>query len=222
MSLSLSQLAAASRALLGRHLSPPPIDRLIRPPPELLARLRNLHQLAGTLAATAPDILAHPEVARALEDALVRAMVACLGTGPEADHDHSPRKRMSVMRGFEEALERHPDEPVYLTEICHEIGVSGRTLRLHCQEHLGMSPHRYLWLRRMHLVRHALARPDATHVTAVAIDHGFGELGRFSVEYRRLFGETPSATLHRSKMIRAGGASICNSPGLGPKIPLLP
>jgi hypothetical protein len=34
-------------------------------------------------------------------------------------------------------------------------------------------------------------------VTSVATDHGFSELGRFSVQYRTLFGESPSASLQR-------------------------
>ena len=58
---------------------------------------------------------------------------------------------------------------------------------------------RYLALRRMHLVRRALlhAIPSTTTVTRIATDHGFWELGRFSVNYRAMFGETPSATLQR-------------------------
>jgi AraC-like DNA-binding protein len=51
----------------------------------------------------------------------------------------------------------------------------------------------------MHLARRALLRADASAatVTMVATDHGFWELGRFSVEYRGLFGESPSASLRR-------------------------
>ena len=65
---------------------------------------------------------------------------------------------------------------------------------------MGMSPHRYLWLRRMHLVRTALLRADrrSATVTSIALDYGFGELGRFAVMYRQLFGESPSATLARA------------------------
>jgi AraC-like DNA-binding protein len=64
---------------------------------------------------------------------------------------------------------------------------------------------RYLWLRRMHLAHRALldADPQTATVTAIATEHGFWELGRFSVEHRRLFGETPSACLQR----RRNGAS---------------
>ena len=62
-----------------------------------------------------------------------------------------------------------------------------------------MGPIRYLTLRRMHLVRQALSRavPSAATVTQIATDHGFWELGRFSVAYRTLFGENPVLTLNR-------------------------
>ncbi len=49
-------------------------------------------------------------------------------------------------------------------------------------------------LRRMHLVRRALLRtdPSKANVTRTVTDHGFWELGRLSVAYRTLFGESPS------------------------------
>jgi AraC-like DNA-binding protein len=156
-----------------------------------------LHEAAGHLAVAASDILAHPEVAKAIEQELVRAMIACL-TNTEAVERSRPSQQ-AVIRRFEQALEANQDTPLYITDICAAIGVRERTLRNLCSEHLGLSPHRYLWLRRMHQARRALtlADPTARTVTEVANDHGFAELGRFAVAYRQLFGETPSMTLRR-------------------------
>ena len=52
---------------------------------------------------------------------------------------------------------------------------------------------------RMHLARRALrmADPATTTVTEIATSYGFWELGRFSVTYGSLFGESPSAALRR-------------------------
>jgi len=38
----------------------------------------------------------------------------------------------------------------------------------------------------------------------IAAAHGFTHIGRFSVEYRRQFGETPSETLGRNERRSAG------------------
>jgi AraC-like DNA-binding protein len=108
-------------------------------------------------------------------------------------------KSRAVIVRFEEFLEANSDRPLCLAEICAAISVAERTLRSACEKHLGVSPTRFLTLRRMHLVRRALQAADANgaSVTRIAMDHGFWELGRFSGAYRALFGETPSETLRR-------------------------
>ncbi|HEY7580348.1 MAG TPA: helix-turn-helix domain-containing protein [Acetobacteraceae bacterium] len=199
MSLTPDDFAALGRAIAGGDLTVPASNRVIRPPPLLMERLLRLHSAAGQLAATAPEILTHPEVARAIEQELLRAMVGCLieGLGQREKPMHD--RRLPVMQRLERLLEANADSPLYLAEVCAATGVPARTLRQHCLEHLGMGPHQYLWLRRMNLARRSLTMSDgtATTVTAIANDHGFAELGRFAVAYRRLFGEAPSATLRR-------------------------
>jgi AraC-like DNA-binding protein len=199
MSLALEDLAAAGEAIIGRELLPPTFVRSVTPPPAALSRLRKVHDAAGHLAKTAPDILAKPEVERAMEQALVEAMVFCLADSRCDDVRNVQRHRARVMRRLEEALMAKLKEPLYIAELCVQLGVSYWTLRQCCSEYLGMSPKRYLSLRRMNLARQALRNADAekTTVTEIACDYGFWELGRFSVAYRSLFGELPSATLRR-------------------------
>ena len=124
-------------------------------------------------------------------------------------------RREKIVKKFKEFLEKHPGRPFYLPEICSSIGVAERTLRAACEDHLGMGPIRYLTLRRMHLVRLSLLVADAsrTSVTRILIGHGFWELGRFSVAYHAMFGETPSQTLRR----RADQIAI-NLSGAAPRL----
>ena len=78
MSLAPEDLTAAGEAIIGRELAPATFARGLAPPASVLSRLRKLHEAAAHLAKTASDILAKPEVARAMEQALVEAMVLCL------------------------------------------------------------------------------------------------------------------------------------------------
>jgi AraC-like DNA-binding protein len=199
MSLAPEDLHAAGEAILGRGLVSAIFARSLAPPARALLRLRKLHEAASHLAKTAPEILAKPEVARAIEKPLVEAMVFCLADGKSQDVRKGHHLHARVMRRLEEMLTGNPEKPLYMAELCAQVGTSYWTLRDCCLEYLGMSPKRYLWLRRMHLARRALRRANAekTTVTEIASDYGFWELGRFSVAYRALFGESPSTALRR-------------------------
>ena len=208
MSLAPEELAVAARTMAAVDLGTPASNRRIRPPPHLMSRLSRLHHATTRLAATVPDILAQPEVARALEQELVSAMVCCLVADTVAETGRSLGRTPPIIRRLESLLEENEDRALYVAELCAAMNMTERMLRLHSAAHLGMSPYRYLWLRRMNLARRALAAaaPPMT-VTEVATNFGFYELGRFSVTYRQLFGEMPSVTLRREPvpMPSAGG-----------------
>jgi AraC-like DNA-binding protein len=199
ISLPIDEMASLSGAVGGRDQISPKDYLILNPSPSALARLRRLHEAAGHLAEDAPEILANPDAAQGLEQTLVEAIVDCLCHGQRHETTLAQGQHAIVMRRFRRAVEASPEQPLFIPEICKAIGVSERTLRMCCQEHLGMAPKRYLLLRRMHLARRALrqADPNATSVTAIGTRYGFWELGRFAVEYQALFGESPSVTLHR-------------------------
>src|ERR1700757_5206357 len=199
ISLPIDALDSAVEAIVGRDFMKRPHQSITRAHHGLMSRLLKLHKAIGQLAHDAPDVLQLPEVLRALENELVHVMVRCLADGADVETTAGGRRHDAIIARFEEFLAANPDRPLYLTEICAAIGVAERTLRASCENHLGMGPIRYLTLRRMHLVRRAVLRsdPSKSTVTRIVTDHGFWELGRFSVSYRALFGESPSETLQR-------------------------
>jgi AraC-like DNA-binding protein len=199
MSLPTEDMVAFGAAIAGRDLTPPRDAQIVTPPAAALARLRRLHEAAGHLADTAPKVIAQPEAARGLEQALVEAMVHCLAAGDAFEERAAQRRHRQIMQRFHRAIEQQPDRPLYVPEICKAIGVAERTLRLCCQEQLGTGPKHCLMTRRMHLARRDLSRADAATmtVTEIASRYGFWQFGHFAGIYRSLFGELPSATLAR-------------------------
>jgi hypothetical protein len=75
MSLAPEDLAAAGETIAGRALTVPFDTQVLRPASKPMARLMLIYDETYRLAKTAPDTLARPEVARALEHELVYAMV---------------------------------------------------------------------------------------------------------------------------------------------------
>jgi AraC-like DNA-binding protein len=199
LSLPVEDAAVVGETLADGDLTRPKQTLIVTPAPSAMARLQQLHSKAAGLAEDAPEIIAHPEAARSLEQALIQAMADCLATREGRKNTLAQGQHAIVMRRFRRVVEENPDQPLFIPEICKAIRVPGRTLRMCCQEHLGMGPKRYLLLRRLHMARRALreATPDAMTVTDVATRYGFWQLGRFAVEYRSLFGELPSDTLSR-------------------------
>ena len=195
-----AQLEHDGRALTGKNVTPPVEGQLLRPSRHDMARLRRLHARVCRLAETNSKMLSHPEVARAVEQDLIHALVTCLTTVGARPDDFAARHHARIMLRFEEILANHLSHPPTISELCERVGVSDRTLRSCCAEFLGMSPIRYVLLRRLRGVRSALraGNPDTVKVAEVAHRFGFVQLGRFAGAYHAIFGETPSTTLQRS------------------------
>jgi AraC-like DNA-binding protein len=107
-------------------------------------------------------------------------------------------------------IEANIEQPITVADLVNVTGVAGRTLFMHFKIFKGVSPMRYLRNARLQQVRHALLQADPqASVTGIAMMLGFTHMGRFSVEYRRRFGESPSQTLkqrhQRCRPIRNGG-----------------
>lgn len=200
LSVPPDQLVACGKALTGLEIISPPAGRVLRPSRIAAERLLRLHSKACHLAETRHEIIAHPEVTRALEQELLYALFNCLTADDVNDNLETRRHCANLMVRLEDELTRNTDRQLTMPEFCVAIGVPERTLRMCCAEFLGMSPTQYLLLRRLNRARSALLRADpaTASVAEIARSCEFSELGRFAVTYRTLFGEVPSATLRRT------------------------
>ncbi|MES0811240.1 AraC family transcriptional regulator [Roseibium sp. SCPC15] len=91
------------------------------------------------------------------------------------------------------------DEDIGLFEICGHAGTTPRNLQLVFKKELGCSPIQYLQSARMKFARHLLLSDAGNHSIAEIADRsGHRHFGRFSVAYKKQFGETPRDTMrHR-------------------------
>jgi AraC-like DNA-binding protein len=170
--------------------------------------LRRLRNLVLQLLAAASEFADEPEsgvLAMAMRESLFAAVdmaFAGVVTTPEFLRANFSTK-FKVFRDAEAAIAEHYDSPIYSGDIARQIGVSVRTLHDAILQFRGMSLHRYLRLRRLWLVRQRLLA-GADSVKAAALAFGFWHLSDFAHNYLLQFGESPSATLARS---RAAGPS---------------
>jgi AraC-like DNA-binding protein len=201
ISLSPEVLASCGEALTGRPIVSPPTSRIIRPSRAGALRFQRLLSQACRLADARKKLIDRPEVARALEQEMLHAIIHCLTSDEADDHAKARHHHAAVMARFEEMLSKRTDERLTMPALSAGIGVPERTLRMCCAEFLGESPTRYVLLQRLNRARAALRRadPSTASVAEVARNHQFLEFGRFAVTYRATFGESPSVTLQRDR-----------------------
>ena len=147
MAIASSQLAKFGAALLGEDVPLPARPVMLRLPREIASDFLHLHAQALRLVEDRPDILAHQEVARALEQDLVRTLVNGLKAA-ERQPGSANAKQAQMMVRFEEALMLAESQPTSLAKVCEVVGVSPQTLRKGSAAILGCSPIKYLRLKR--------------------------------------------------------------------------
>ena len=98
-------------------------------------------------------------------------------------------------------MRAHPEQSISVETLAALTGVSGRSLYNGFQQFLGVSPMRYLRDMRMERVRDDLLDPrQPRSVTEIVTRWGFFQLGRFAIEYRRRYAETPRDTLLKARI----------------------
>lgn len=138
-----------------------------------------------------------PLVLRQLESTLLNALLygQPLADGARLESVAQTCLRPYFVKRAEAYIEAHLHEPLSIETLAEQAGVSVRTLFAGFRNFRGTSPMAYLREQRLERVHQELAQGAQGSVTDIAFKWGFAHLGRFAQEYKRRYGQSPSATL---------------------------
>jgi AraC-like DNA-binding protein len=150
------------------------------------------------------DLLTHERTRQALEWQLMGCLVEFLLTRREESTAACTRRasRYRIVRRAIELCESVP-QPISVPDLADACGVSKRVLELGFQKTVRTTPSQLMRQSRLNRVRRELRTADraSVSVTEILSRAGVSEFGRFAVEYKNLFGESPSTTLGREFVV---------------------
>jgi transcriptional regulator GlxA family with amidase domain len=110
------------------------------------------------------------------------------------------RTGLAVERAIQ-YIGRHLADPIRLSHLCRHSGAQARSLEYAFRAVLGVSPIAYVRTTRLQRARRLLrsAAVRTRSISEIALDCGFSHLSQFAVDYKRMFGESPSITFRRTR-----------------------
>ncbi|NOZ41918.1 MAG: AraC family transcriptional regulator [Alphaproteobacteria bacterium] len=98
----------------------------------------------------------------------------------------------------EDYIHAHLKGPLSIDDLVVVTGVSQRSIFEGFRSFRGTTPMKYVLQLRLERVHKELLRAGPErNVTDIALKWGFNQLGRFSVSYKKVYGESPSDTLKK-------------------------
>ncbi|MEW6143561.1 MAG: helix-turn-helix domain-containing protein [Thermodesulfobacteriota bacterium] len=150
-----------------------------------------------------PAIFQNPDVIKGMEWSLINSQILILSNtlNTASKRRRGKKTHEHIIKLSIDFLKANSYKPIHLLDLCSALSISMRTLYYAFQEFFGISPIRYLRLVRYARARRDLliADPEDTTVTDIAAKWHFWHFGRFSVEYKSLYGESPSETLNKTR-----------------------
>jgi AraC family ethanolamine operon transcriptional activator len=161
--------------------------------------LRTTHIELLKRIANTPELLNDPAAVLQMRDAILIDWIEAIPPRVETAGLKTVEARKRVVRRACELMLARPDQPMSILQLCSQIGASPSKLEYCFRDILGITPAKYLRAVRLNGVRRELKSDTSADrgVHDIAARWGFWHLGEFSADYKRQFGELPSATLRR-------------------------
>jgi AraC family ethanolamine operon transcriptional activator len=155
-----------------------------------------LHRVAAR-----PTLLQDHDVILQIRDSILIDWIEAIPARVDASGLRTVDARKRVVHKACELMLARRDQPMTILQLCSEIGASPSKLEYCFRDILGITPSKYLRALRLNGVRRDLKSGIANGlgVQDIATRWGFWHLGEFSADFKRQFGELPSAALRRAR-----------------------
>ncbi len=142
-----------------------------------------------------PKLTVKPEYDK-IESEILRRLFDCMVPVPLL----KKRKKFQT-KIVRDLLYENIDNFIDISTITSELNISESQLHHAFKKEYGITPKKYLQLLRLNAIRKVLLLSDPNSVTIeeVVYKYNIFHMGHFSAQYKNIFGETPSQTLHHHK-----------------------
>lgn len=152
------------------------------------------------LAVHKPTWLQNPHIEELVKDDFLPLLISQIPTKRNSKCFLKPSRRVKLIAQAEKEMLAHLEKPLSLKQLAQNLGSSSSALSYGFQDLFGLSPMRYLKVRRLNAVRECLKASETEHCTIaiLASQFGFYSPSHFTRDYKAMFGELPSQTLQNT------------------------
>ena len=151
------------------------------------------------LAVHQPTWFQNPHIEKLVADDFVPLLISQIPIKLNSKSFVKPSRRSKLIAQAEKKILAHLEKPLTLKQLAENLVCSSRALSFGFKDLFGLSPMRYLKVRRLNAVRqHLKARePENCTIAILASEFGFYSPCHFTQDYKAMFGELPSETLRK-------------------------
>ena len=155
------------------------------------------------LAVYKPTWLNKPHIEKLVNDDFLPLLISNIPTKLTSKCFLKPSRRSKLISQAEQKMLAHLEQPLTLKQLAQDLESSSSTLSYGFQDFFGISPMRYLKVRRLNAVRQRLKAsvPESCTIAVLASEFGFYSPCHFTKDYKAMFGELPSQTLQKTAKV---------------------
>ncbi|NES65118.1 MAG: helix-turn-helix transcriptional regulator [Okeania sp. SIO2D1] len=152
------------------------------------------------LALHQPTWFENPHIEKLVADDFVPLLISQIPIKLNSKFFVKPSRRAKLIAQAETEMLAHLETPLTLKQLAQNLGSSSCALSFGFKDLFGLSPMRYLKVRRLNAVRQRLKASEPENCTIVLLANKFGFYcpSHFTRDYKAMFGELPSETLQKT------------------------